>query len=127
MLKGGQTQQTLLHFWVFKLRTAGGHGCGSGSEGGAVVGVWDLSSGFFLSGRTEEWPGGHGGADVVLHRGDHRQAWPHRVQRVSTHLSSASSSGSVTGAATIKLGALIKLLSSLSGTLTGASLSWGQC
>lgn len=69
------------------------------------MGVWDLSSGFFLSGRTEEWPGGHGGADVVLHRGDHRQARHHRVQRVSTHLSSASSAGSVMGAATIKVGA----------------------
>lgn len=85
------TANTLLHFWVFALRTAGGRGCGSGSEGGAVVRVWDLTSGFFLSGCTEEWARGHRGANVVLHRGDHRQGWHHRVQRVNTDLSNGSS------------------------------------
>lgn len=84
------TANTVLHFWIFALRTAGGHGCGSGSEGGAVEGAWDLTSGFFLSGRTEKRPGGHGGADVVLHRGDHWQGRHHRVQCVNAHLSNAS-------------------------------------
>lgn len=54
------------------------------------MGVWDLTSGFSLSGRIEEWPGGHRGADVVLHRRDHWQGRHHRVQRVNTDLSNAS-------------------------------------
>lgn len=68
---------------------------------------------FFLSGSAEERSGGHGGADVVLHWGDHRQGRPDRVQCLKTHPQQrclwCCGPKSVTGSVIIKPGSDVEL------------------